>query len=68
MVCDVLANVQEIYRQKNVDLALEKRVVAEKEHSRRNYTKSLMLYGQSILRAPTTSNNPIKIIKIMYNN
>lgn len=55
MVSDVLANVQEIYRKKDVDLALEKRVAAEKEHSQGNHMKALMLYGQSILRAPTTS-------------
>lgn len=57
MVCDVLANVQEIYRRKDVDLALERRVAAEKECARGNHMKALMLYGQSVLRAPTTSKN-----------
>lgn len=38
-----------------MDLALEKCVAAEKEEGRGNHMRALMLYGQSVLRAPSTS-------------
>ncbi|CAG9812403.1 unnamed protein product [Phaedon cochleariae] len=56
-VTKVLSNVQEIYRQKNAGVSQAKRLEAEKAFSNGDLKASLLLYSQSILRSPKTSEN-----------
>ncbi|GLV38670.1 SET and MYND domain containing class 4 member 2 [Carabus blaptoides fortunei] len=52
IVCDTLSNVQCIYRKKDAKVSRDKRQDAELFMKKGNATKALVLYCQSILRAP----------------
>lgn len=54
VVCGTLQHVQEIYRKKSADVALARRRDAEKLFRNGEIQKSLILYSQSVLRAPKT--------------
>ncbi|XP_018566121.1 SET and MYND domain-containing protein 4-like isoform X2 [Anoplophora glabripennis] len=51
---DVLSNVQEIYRRKSAEVSEAKRLEAEKATKEGDLQKALLLYSQSVLRAPKT--------------
>lgn len=55
IVCSVLSNVQELYREKDLKVSRAKFVEAEREYDKGDYKKSLMFYSQSILRSPPTN-------------
>ncbi|CAH0564117.1 unnamed protein product [Brassicogethes aeneus] len=51
-VLGVLSNVQEIYRKKSLEISVAKRIEAENAAKNNDMQKSLILFSQSILRAP----------------
>ncbi|KAJ8956664.1 hypothetical protein NQ318_014018 [Aromia moschata] len=53
-VTEVLSNVQEIYRRKNLDVSESKRLEAENLFKAGDAKKALLYYSQSVLRAPKT--------------
>ncbi|XP_050511359.1 SET and MYND domain-containing protein DDB_G0284059-like isoform X1 [Diabrotica virgifera virgifera] len=53
-VVSILSNVQEIYRKKDATVSQLKRLEAENVLEKGEMSKSLMLYSQSVLRAPRT--------------
>uniref|UniRef100_A0A6P7EYN5 SET and MYND domain-containing protein 4-like n=1 Tax=Diabrotica virgifera virgifera TaxID=50390 RepID=A0A6P7EYN5_DIAVI len=53
-VVSILSNVQEIYRKKDATVSQLKRLEAENVLEKGEISKSLMLYSQSVLRAPRT--------------
>lgn len=55
IVCSVLANVQELYREKDLKVSRARYVEAEREYNKGDYKKALMFYSQSILRSPPTN-------------
>ncbi|XP_050511368.1 SET and MYND domain-containing protein DDB_G0273589-like isoform X2 [Diabrotica virgifera virgifera] len=56
-VVSILSNVQEIYRKKDATVSQLKRLEAENVLEKGEMSKSLMLYSQSVLRAPRTDNS-----------
>ncbi|XP_017778668.1 PREDICTED: SET and MYND domain-containing protein 4-like [Nicrophorus vespilloides] len=57
-VFSTLCYVQEIYRKKSAEVAQARRFDAQKAVTNGNQMKGLMLYSQSVLRAPKTGENP----------
>lgn len=49
---DVLGNVQEIYRRKSAEVSEVKRLEAEKAFKEGDLQRALLLFSQSVLRAP----------------
>lgn len=48
----MMNNVQEVYRGKSAKLAKYKRVEADQLYAKGNFERALMLYTQSVIRAP----------------
>ncbi|XP_025836273.1 histone-lysine N-methyltransferase ASHR1 [Agrilus planipennis] len=58
VLCETLSRVQEIYRQKDASVSRSRRVAAEKLEKDGELQKALLLYCQSVLRAPGTGEEP----------
>lgn len=55
MINNILVNVQELYRKKSGKAAMEARLEGDKALKTGDFKKAVMLYSQSIIKAPQKS-------------
>ncbi|XP_050298897.1 SET and MYND domain-containing protein 4 [Anthonomus grandis grandis] len=57
-VQNFLSNVKEVYRPKDAEFSQKRRLEADELMAQNDFKHALMLYSQSVLRAPNTHKNP----------